>query len=103
MRMTPNRANDATDVTMIPESAAALVAEKGSRPTAAEKTLAGHDMAGRTDNEIDRDTVVRDPVTLILTRANPKTYADELAETDDAAKSAGGNPDGFKKPEEAVV
>ena len=86
MRMTPNRANDASDVTHVPESAAALVDRKGDRETAAEAVLAGKDMSGKNDTAIPHDTVVIDPETKIMRRANPATLADNLAASDRAAR-----------------
>lgn len=88
MRMTPNRANDASDVTHVPESAAALVDRKGDRPTAAENVFAGRDMSGRDDIKVSHDTIITDPVTHVTTRVNPDTLADELAKSDAAARDA---------------
>lgn len=87
MRMTPNRANDSTDVTHVPESAAALVDRKGDRPTAAEDHINGRDMAGNTDRKVSHDTIVTNPVTHVTMRANPTTLADNLRASDDAARA----------------
>lgn len=88
MRSTPNRANDATDVTLVPESAAKLVDDKGERPTQAEQVASGIDMLGNSDkSKVPYDTIVTDPVTKIMTRVNDKTLADELADSDKAASA----------------
>lgn len=86
MRATPNRANDATDVTLVPESAAHLVDTKGGAPTAAEAGLAGKDVIGN-DMDIATDTVVTDSVTLITTRPGT-SLAEKNADADRDARAA---------------
>jgi hypothetical protein len=89
MRMTGNRGNDASDTTLIPESADHLVNTKGGRPTAAEDAHEGRDMAGNVDpSKVDRDTIVTDPVTRITTRVNDATLASDLKDSDNAARAA---------------
>lgn len=88
MRLTGNRANDASDTTLVPETSKALVEEKGDRPTQRDNVFAGRDMAGNTDIALADDTVHIDRNTMIVARPGAKTFADKLAEQDKGSETS---------------
>lgn len=66
MRQVGNKANNASDVTLVPETHAELIDEKGDRPTAAEvvteggKDQLGRDMEGTKDKPSDPVEAIAD-------------------------------------------